>query len=116
MRRKLNLLVASLLLGIVVPVAAQSDKPPNLEAVPEPPPPPPGLSDDTAEEPQVTIKKRGEDKIEEFRMHGKLYMIRVTPPHGRSYYLIDDRGTGEFSKRDDLDNPVRVPMWVIKQF
>ena len=48
----------------------------------EPPPPPPGFELDPALEPQVTILKRGTDTVEEYRIGGKLYMVKVTPAHG----------------------------------
>jgi hypothetical protein len=67
-------------------------------------------------EPQVTITKRGEDKVEEFRMSGKLYMMKVTPPHGVPYYLIDNAGNGIWSRQDVRDSGLRVPMWVIGTF
>jgi len=102
------------LLGIALPLAAQ--QPPKLEPLPEPPPPPPGLAPDPALEPQVTITKRGEDKVEEYRVNGKLYMMRVTPPHGVPYYLIDTAGDGSMVRRDSLDSGVRVPQWVIRTF
>lgn len=113
MRAPTRLMLCSLLFAAVANAEAQ--KPSGLEPVPEPPPPPPGI-DDSALEPQVTIKKRGEDRVEEFRVNGKLYMVKVTPPHGRPYYLVDDQGSGVFSRRDDLDSGLRVPMWVIKEF
>ena len=68
------------------------------------------------EQPQVTITTRKEQTIEEYRVGGKLYMIKVTPKHGRPYYLIDDKGDGRFARQDGLDSGVRVPMWVIKKF
>ena len=74
-------------------MAAQQIKPPVLQPVPEPPPPPPGYELDPALEPQVTILKRGTDTVEEYRIGGKLYMIKVTPAHGRPYYLVDNRAT-----------------------
>lgn len=96
-------------------VAAQN-LPPKLEPIPEPPPPPPGVVDE-ALEPQVTISKRGEDKVEEYRMNGKLYMVKVTPPHGVSYYLIDNRGDGSWVRQDAANGSgLRVPMWVIGTF
>lgn len=106
-----------LLLAVCLPVAAQN-RPANLEPLPEPPPPPPGMVEDSAMEPQVTIKRRGEDRVEEYRMNGKLYMIKVTPPHGTPYYLVDPKGDGGFV-REDLgvgDRGISVPMWVIKTF
>ena len=106
-------LIVFLLSAVALSVAAQT-RPPKLEPIPEPPPPPVSL--DEPLEPQVTIMKRGEDKVEEYRLNGKLYMVKVTPPHGRPYYLVDDKGTGVFSRRDDLDSGLRVPLWVIKEF
>lgn len=108
-------LLAALTIVFSAGAFAQAQKPAGLEPLPEPPPLPPG-ADDTLQEPQITIKKRGEDTVEEYRVNGKLYMVKVTPPHGRPYFLIDDRGTGTFSRRDDLDSGIRVLMWVIKQF
>ena len=109
-------LIALLLLALALPAAAQAPvKPPNLQPVPEPPPPPPGLELDPALEPQVTILKRGTDTVEEFRIAGKLYMIKVTPPHGVPYYMVDRQGDGKFV-RDDTQSQIRPPMWVIFSF
>jgi hypothetical protein len=33
-------------------------------------------------------------------MNGKLYMLKVTPPHGVSYYMIDNAGDGHFMRQD----------------
>lgn len=110
MRRLLGIV----LIGIALPLAAQ--QPPKLEPLPEPPPPPPGLAPDPALEPQVTIIKRGEDRVEEYRVNGKLYAIKVTPPHGVPYFLIDTNGDGTMMRRDSLDSGLRVPQWVIHSF
>jgi hypothetical protein len=107
-------LLALAILGIALPLAAQ--QPPKLEPLPEPPPPPPGLALDPALEPQVTITTRGEDKVEEFRVSGKLYAVRVTPPHGVPYWLMDDNGDGSMVRRNSLDSGLRVPQWVIHSF
>ena len=113
--RLLPILVA-LFLVAALPVAAQQGKPPALQPVPEPPPPPPGYELDSAVEPQVTILKRGTDTIEEYRISGKLYMIKVTPAHGRPYYMIEHKGDGTFIRQDNYDSGVRPPMWVIFSF
>jgi hypothetical protein len=89
---------------------------PTLQPIPEPPPPPPGLEPDASLEPQVTIQRRGTETVEEFRINGRLYMIRVTPAHGRPYYLIDNVGRGEFTRLDAYDTGTRPPMWVIHQW
>jgi hypothetical protein len=86
----------------------------GLQPLPEIPPPP-GMVDPELE-PQVTITQRGEDKIEEYRIRGRLYMVKVTPPHGVPYYLIDERGDGVFNRHDLLNPTFQVPMWVIVEF
>jgi hypothetical protein len=113
MRRLLLLAVLSFALSAF----GQAQRPPGLQPVPEPPPPPPGMELDPAFEPQVTIIKRGEDQVEEYRMDGKLYMMKVTPPHGTAYYLIDQTGNGTMTRVDVTDPPrLSVPQWVIKRF
>ncbi len=108
--------ILGLLLAAALPLAAQEAKPPELQPLPEPPPPPPGYELDPALEPQVTILKRGADTVEEFRIGGKLYMIKVTPPTGIPYYLVDNRGDGNFVRYDNFDSGLRPPMWVIFSF
>ena len=88
----------------------------ELQPLPEPPPPPPGLELDPALEPQITIQRRGTETVEEFRIQGRLYMIKVTPAHGVPYYLIDEGGQGEFIRRDSYDTRTRPPMWVIHRW
>lgn len=117
-------IILVLLLSFALPVAAQSTRPPkDLQPLPRPPeppelplPPPVHSEQDPSLEPQVTIIKRGEDKIEEYRSNGRLYMIKVTPRIGLPYFLIDDRGDGTFATRSDMDQGIRPPMWVIHRF
>ncbi len=66
--------------------------------------------------PEVTITPQSDTLIEEYRSHGKLYMIKITPKYGAPYYLIDDRGDGKFARQDNLDSGLRVPQWIIKTF
>lgn len=91
--------------------AAQQNLPPRLEPLPEVP-----GENDAALEPQITIIKRGSEKVEEYRIKGRLYMVKITPSHGKPYYLIDHKGDGQFSRQDHLDSGVRVPQWVLFQF
>lgn len=107
-------LIVFLLSAVALNVAAQTQLP-KLEPIPEPPPPPPGALNESLE-PQVTITRRGEDKVEEFRMNGRLYMLKVTPPHGVPYYLLDNTGDGSWVRQGSIDSGVRVPMWVIGTF
>jgi hypothetical protein len=68
------------------------------------------------EEPSITIRSKGSERVEEFRLRGKLYMIRVTPPKGKPYFLVDQMGRGEFTRHEGPAAPTAVPQWVIKTF
>lgn len=114
MRPSLRNFTLAALLAITLPALAQDRL--RAQPIPEPPPPPPGFELDPALEPQVTIRKRGDDQVEEYRVGGKLYMIRVTPPNGRPYYMLDQRGDGKFTRQESHDSGIRPPMWVIHQF
>jgi hypothetical protein len=117
-------IVVALLLSSALSAAAQSTQPKDLRPLPEVPEPPelalpsPGVDDEGSSlEPQVTITKRGEDKVEEYRVNGRLYMIKITPRIGLPYYLIDNFGDGTFATgTGGLDQGIRPPMWVIRQF
>ncbi len=92
-------------------ISPAADRPADLKALPDAPPPP-GMAND-GNGPEITIKPQGDAKIEEYSVHGKVYMIKVTPTKGKPYYLVDTRGDGQFSRQDNLDSGVRPPMWVI---
>ena len=109
MRRVLFLV----LLTAVVDALAQQ-RPPKLEPLPEAPPPP--LIRDGADEPRVVIKPQEGDKVEEVRDGGRVVMLKVTPPGGVPYYLLDLVGNGNWTRREALDTGNRVPMWTIRTF
>ena len=105
-----------LFVAVVYPAIAADNTPADLQPLPEPPPPPAGQELSPDLEPQITIKQEGTNKVEEFRINGRLYMLRITPSHGKPYYLIDDRGDGKFTRQDNLDSGLRVPQWVLFTF
>jgi hypothetical protein len=75
--------------------------------------PPAPLVGDPDLEPQVTIIRRDTETVEEVRIGGELRFVRVTPRHGRPYYLVPDAMGNQFIRRDSLDTSVKVPMWVL---
>ena len=104
-----------LLVGIfLISIAHAQSRPPKLEPLPEAPPPPPLPS--LLDEPAVRIPVQTEDRIEEVREGGRVVMLKVTPPNGPTYYLVDTAGNGNWMRRDSLDDGVRVPMWPIHTF
>ena len=89
-------------------------RPPKLEPLPEAPPPP--VIRDGADEPRVRIAPQEGDKVEEVRDGGRVVLMKVTPPNGIPYYLLDPLGTGSWTRSEALDPGIRVPMWTIKTF
>jgi hypothetical protein len=110
--------------------AALAEQPAKLEPLPPPPDmlavsgtpvvsavPSTTRQDASAvDEPAITITKQAEQTVEEYRMGGRLYMIKVTPKGGTPYYLVDDRGDGKFARQESLDSGFRPPQWIIHRF
>lgn len=102
------LLLTLLLSGLAV-AAPPIDRPPELKPVPDGPP---GADD----APAVTIKPSAQGRVIEYRANGRLFMLKVIPKVGKPYYLIDQKGDGQFARQDSLDSGMRPPMWVVKEF
>jgi hypothetical protein len=109
------------------PIAPQAPAPPQAAAPPQAPPPPkleplpeiprpPGVASDADLEPQVTIKSRGGDTVEEARVNGRLVWIKVTPRHGRPYFLVPDGAGNVALRRDSHDSGLSIPLWVLLEF
>jgi hypothetical protein len=75
----------------------------------EPPPPPPMAAE--ADEPAVRIPVQRRDKVEEVRIGARVVMLKVTPPGGKPYYLVDPG-----LNRESLDDGVRFPLWAVYLF
>jgi hypothetical protein len=108
----------SLLMLLLSMVAGWSfaQAPVKTESLPLPPPPAPDVVGDSDLEPQVTIVRNDDQVNEEVRIRGELRYVRVTPRHGRPYYLIPDGNGATYIRRDSLDSTLKVPMWVLFSF
>ena len=119
-RRPTLAIVAALAASVVLAAAAQSSerpKPPGTVPLEEVPPPPPTITTKPEFEPEVTTRTQGEEQIQEYRHHGKLYMMRVTPKGGHPYIPMDLKGDGTFTRQENaLDSGVRIPQWVLMEF
>ena len=99
--------------------SAERARPPGTRPLEEPPPPPQITQSDTppSAEPTVTVRFEGDQRIEEHRINGRLYMQRVTPRHGKPYVLMDHRGDGTFTRLDNtIDQNLRATQWVLLEF
>ncbi|MFA9459223.1 DUF2782 domain-containing protein [Thiohalorhabdus methylotrophus] len=94
-------------LALALPVAAQdadenADIPPEQRIAPG------------KEEPEVRIIQREDATITEYQAQGRVYMIKVDPVAGPSYYLYDRNGDGEWDDRfSELGPDISVPQWTI---
>lgn len=116
--RALRLCIAPFALAACAGAFAQSAPrplPPGSQPL-EDLPPPPVVKADPALEPQVTVRREEGRTVEEYRIRGRLYMMRVVPAHGRPYLLVDAKGDGTFRSQDNLDAGLRVPQWVLLEF
>ena len=74
----------------------------------------PNASSDEEHEPEVVIRKRGKNMVEEYRINGRLYKVKVTPEIGPPYYMLDTDGDGIMDQRHDkLSDPASTPQWVL---
>lgn len=109
----MRLIILAVLLGMVAVYAGEVAQD-NLEAVPEPPTLPDPVESGEAIEPEVTIIQREDRVIEEYRINGNLYMIKIIPSVGKPYFLIDHDGDGRMeSRRDGIYGDIAVPQWVL---
>ena len=88
--------------------------PPSGQPAPEQPP---TLPIDTvtgeAIEPEVTIMETDKGTIYEYRVGGRLYMVKIVPQKGPPYYLLDTNGDGQLDvQRNDITD-ISIPQWVL---
>ena len=103
----------TVLLAVSLPLAAE---PQILEPLSAPSLPQTGPAGEEME-PEVRIIKKDSATIEEYRMNGELYMVKITPGIGLPYYLIDADGDGKLESRyNKLDPGIMVPQWMIHRW
>lgn len=94
--------------------SAQDTTEAPLEAVPPPPDIPEPLQSGEPIEPEVTILQKEDSTVEEYRVNGRLYMVKITPAAGVPYFLMDRDGDGMMEFRTSkLGDDVVVPQWVL---
>lgn len=116
MRQILATMIFAIAVSLALTAAAQTaPPPPKLEPLPEAAPAPPAVAADPELKPQVTTIERKDETVEEYRVNGKLRMVKVTPRHGHAYYLLAN-ANGGFVRYDSLDSGLKVPLWLLYSF
>lgn len=68
--------------------------------------------DSPSADPDVTIRHDGDKLIQEYRQNGFLYAVKITPEHGKPYFLVRADGTSaNFIRSDQPD--MLIPQWEI---
>lgn len=62
-------------------------------------------------EPDVTIRQEGDRTVEEYRVNGFLYAVKITPKVGKPYFLVRADGDSNFIRADKPD--MLIPAWKI---
>ncbi len=97
-----------------IPTLAIAEQAPEFENELEPPELPMPVQSGETMEPDITIIRKGNKTIQEFRKNGKLYMVKITPIAGPPYYLIDTDGDGNMNVRgSDIDKGMNINQWKI---
>ena len=64
-------------------------------------------------EPQVTIIETEEEIINEYRVRGRLYMVKIDPVIGQPYYLLDTDGDGRMDVEEEGAKNIAIPQWLL---
>ncbi|MCQ2030579.1 DUF2782 domain-containing protein [Stutzerimonas zhaodongensis] len=71
-----------------------------------------GFAQESVEgDPDVTIRQEGERTVEEYRVNGFLYAVKVIPKTGKPYFLVRADGDSNFIRADKPD--MLIPAWEI---
>jgi len=113
--KKLRLLMLKLGLSamLLAPVFVLADDQEEFTPVPEPPVLPDPVESGEELEPEITIIRRDDAIITEYRVNGNLYMVKIVPEFGPPYYLIDRDGDGIMEGRTSIYDDIIVPQWVL---
>jgi hypothetical protein len=107
--------VYGLLLVASAPLWAEDEAPPASEEVSTPQVQPiQGQPPSVVPGSDVVIIQHEDETVEEYRVGGRLYMIKVQPGKGVPYYLVDTDGDGKLETHySDLTENIVIPQWVL---
>ena len=64
--------------------------------------------------PAITLREEDNRTVQEYRVNGNLYMVKITPSIGAPYYLIDQDGSGDMGlHRGGSDLNIQIPQWAL---
>ena len=110
-----RVLVYGLLMAASAPLWAEEKSPPASEEVKTSEgQPTQGQSPSVVPGSDVVIIQHEDETVEEYRIGGRVYMIKVEPGKGVPYYLVDTDGDGKLETHySDLTENIVIPQWVL---
>jgi hypothetical protein len=117
LQRLFCIVLSSCLLGLGLLSNAWAQAEQQLKV--EPPLPPNMLNNPDsidALEPTVTVYSEAEREVEEYRLRGRLFAMRVKVKQAPSYWLIDLDGSGRMVPGQGIGTSISMPQWVLKEF
>lgn len=67
--------------------------------------------------PDVTLHEHENRTVQEYRINGRLYKVKITPSVGAPYYLTDQDGSGDLSWSSGTGpTATQVPQWVLMRW
>jgi hypothetical protein len=67
--------------------------------------------------PDVTLHEHENRTVQEYRINGRLYKVKITPSLGAPYYLVDQDGSGDMSWHNGSGPATtQVPQWVLMRW
>ncbi|MFO1417565.1 MAG: DUF2782 domain-containing protein [Methylotetracoccus sp.] len=110
----MRLTIVMLAAVLANPVWSIEPPPENTAPLPEQPDIPAPVESGENLEPDITIIRKGKDTIEEYRINGRLYMVKIKPSIGPPYYMVDTDGDGNMDvRRSDVQRDMSIPRWVL---
>lgn len=101
------------LFAICFIASAQSQAAEELETVEDFAPP--AITNEDLTKPEITVIEKDGDVIEEYRVNGQLYMMKITPKHGKPYYMHKEDQEGGWTMIGP-NEPLSVPKWTLFTF
>ena len=104
MKRLLSLLM-------MMPLGAMAEEPAAITE--DIPPPPPIVESGQVIEPEVTIKQDEKGTTYEYRVNGRLTLLRVVPKVGPPYYFVDSNNDGVLDMEQKGPVYDSVNQWIL---
>jgi hypothetical protein len=104
---------AALMLLLSAAGSAPAQDEPGMLSLPTPEVPSGPYPGDSVGAPEVTIRETETEVIYEYRVKGRVYMVKIDPIIGPPYYLLDTNGDGTLDVQEQDVPDMALPQWLL---